>query len=147
MIQCTDKYIWYKKRRLCKGKRRFSLVLSILLLFFGIVFYYNAVAEQMFNYGQKYVCACSAEVSNTAVMATLVGGIEYNDFINIEKDNNGNIVLISANSYKINSLARQTEKMTATLLKEKIKNGIPIPIMAFSGLSIISGYGKSVNLI
>ena len=146
MIPCTEKYIWYKKRRFPFVKRRFSLVLAIVLIFVGVIFYYNTVSDRIYNYGQKYAYTCSAEAVNAAVLTTLIDEVRYYDLINIEKDSDGNIILITANSYKINNLSREVEKNTTILLKEKIGKGIPIPSLTFSGIGLISGYGKSVNL-
>ncbi len=145
MIECTAEYIYYKKRH--KRKRRKLLpFITIILLICGVFFYYKfVVLKQIFNISSEIVSQYSAESVNQATLISLSQSVNYSDLITIEKDDSGKIVYMSSNSYKINDLSRKISASTERLLKNKIKDGVPIPIMAFSGIQAISGYGKEVN--
>ena len=53
---------------------------------------------------------------------------------------------MSVNSQKINSVTREVVKKTQEILSVKVKEGISVPYLAFSGISFISGYGKTFKL-
>lgn len=145
MIECSDAYIWYKKRRLTPRKRFFSVII-ILIVFIGVFLYYkHVVGNQILNYCKEYSYSYSAESVNKAVFNSLGNSVKYSELISIEKDGNGDIVLISANSYKINTISREIIDDTRKILEEKLEVGIPIPAFAFTGINVISGYGKNVN--
>ena len=145
MIECTDKNIWYIKKRKKKVKRYFTLFLVVLFILSIIIYYKCVVAKQIFN-----VCSDNAEVysiqsTNEAVLLSLANNIKYADLIYIEKNSSGDIVLISANSHKINLLGREVVSNAQIFLNNKLKSGVRIPLFAFSGVKVLSGYGKKVN--
>ena len=53
---------------------------------------------------------------------------------------------MTANSHKINLINKEVCETTAKVLKKKLQNGIPVPILAFSGIDILSGYGNNVYI-
>ena len=146
MIECTDNFIWYKKRKKKPFKRFFSLFL-VLSIFVGMITYYSlVVVKQIFNICADYSYVFSTEAVNSAVLISLENDVKYSDLINIEKNGDGDIVLMTSNSLKINRINREVSSATSALLKQKLSNGIPVPLFAFTGISFLSGYGKEVNL-
>lgn len=145
MIECTDNYIWYKKRKKKPFKRFFSIFLCFIILFSTIFYYRNLILKQIFNICQDYCYACSTDSVNNAVLLSL-DNVTYSELILIEKDNDGEIVMMTTNSLKINSINRKVADKTSSILKNKLSFGVPIPICAFTGISLFSGYGKKVNL-
>jgi sporulation protein YunB len=75
---------------------------------------------------------------------SLKDNINYSDLISIVKNEQGEITLISANSLKINSLSQKIIKETKENLDLRLEKGIPVPVLAFIGLPIVSGYGRQV---
>ena len=145
MIDCTSEYVWYKKSRHKKSKRLFSVVM-VLLIIIGVFSYYKfLISEQIFRLCIDYSNSYATESVNSAVLETLKDNIKYSDLITIEKNDADEIVLISANSYKTNVICREIAKNTQDLIKLKLEKGIPIPILAFTGITAIAGYGKIVD--
>lgn len=144
MIECCSEKIWRKNKPV---KKIFIVFLVIFLIITTLFSYYHLVVKKVIiNYCDKYLFSVNASVINNSVSTSLNNYTTYSDLINVEKDVNGNIVLINTNSYKVNNLSRQVEKLTFDLMKNKIKNGVQIPILAFLGLDFLSGYGKNINL-
>lgn len=110
------------------------------------LYYHNVICNQIFKICEDYSYSCSTEAVNITVLETLKDGVKYSDLVAIEKDNSGQITLMQTNSLKINMINREVADKTATLLKEKLHSGIPVPILAFSGVSFLSGYGSKVNV-
>ncbi len=145
MIECSSENIWYKKRR-GKKLKRFSTFFLILLIFTAMFLYYKCViSEKIEQTCSNYAYAFSTEAVNTAVLNSLNATASYSELIYIEKNASGDIVLMSTDSHKVNLINKEIATKTEKLLKEKLIKGVPIPLLAFSGISIISGYGPSVN--
>ena len=83
MIECTDKYIYYKKK---KGyKFIFITFLLIVIFIVGYTYYNKVICDQIFKICGDYAYSCSSDCVNSAVLISLNGNIVYDDFINIEK--------------------------------------------------------------
>ena len=146
MIECTENYIWYKKRKKKSFKRFFSFILVFSIILSAILYYNLVVLKQIFGICADYSYTYSTEAVNSAVLISLDSNVKYSDLITIEKNGNGDIVLMTTNSLKVNSINREVALTTSTLLKEKLSKGIPVPMFAFLGISFLSGYGNKVYL-
>ncbi len=146
MIECTDKNIYYKRHRKGKFKRCFSIFLAFLIVFSIFFYYKRTVVRVVSGICGDYAYSYSTKAVNIAVLNTLQDGIKYTDLISIKENANGDIVLLTANSYKINLLSREIVEKTQSNLAEMLNSGIPIPLLSFFGFQILSGYGKIVQL-
>ena len=145
MIECTSKNVWYKKGRK-KRKRRFLRFFIFILIFAFITLYGRFVVSVNLtrictNYAYSYI----TESVNEAILYSLSNKVKYDDLIRIEKDSSGQIVLMSTDSYKINQIKGEIVKYSDIFIKEKLKKGVPVPVLAFLGLEFLSGYGFLVN--
>lgn len=143
MIECTDKNIYYKKRP--KNKRVFSVFLVFIILISSLLYYRFIILNNIFDICSSTVYSYSNDAVNSAVLKVFKTGTNYQDFIKIEKNEYGEITLISADSYLINTTNKEIVKETKNSLDFLLKDGIKIPFMAFSGIKILSGYGKKIN--
>ena len=142
MIEITNSNIYYKKR---PKKRRFFAWLLIFIIGISFYFYYKfAITNTIVDVSSSYAYSYSTDAVNTAVINTLKDEIKYSDLITVEKNESGDIILMSTNSYKVNLINKEVALATTEILNKYVEKGIPIPIMAFSGIKIISGYGKEI---
>ncbi len=146
MIECTENYIWYKKRKKRTFKRFFSLFLVFTIILGFYLYYKHAICKQIFNICVNQAYSYSTESVNSAVLVSLNNKVEYSELIYIEKNNSGDIVFMSTNSLKVNTINRQVATATCELLKSKLNNGFIVPLGAFTGINFISGYGTNVKL-
>ncbi len=145
MIECTNKNIWYKKRRKKSHKRLFAFFLIFTVLIAISTYYKFVVCRRIYEISSDYVYKFCTESVNDAVLTSLSNNIKYSELITIEKNNSGEILLMSANSYKINYLSREIIDYTSKILDKKLSKGIPIPLLAFTGINLISAYGSLIN--
>lgn len=148
MIECSDEKINYTCKKQCKNKRRIKkLPVFLAILFFVSLFAYFKVFvyKQIITVCDVYSQSVITESINSAVMSSFIDSVNYNDLVTIEKNNNGDIVLINTDSYKINALSRTVSTKIENVVKEKLKLGVPIPLLAFTGIRTLSGYGKKIN--
>ena len=150
MIECTEAYIYYetfgkRNRKRRKKVRRFFLFVVILSLIFLIIFHVNgAVFTLVSDICEDSANSFALSAINQAVIKSL-DKVAYSDLVKTEKNNDGDITLMSADSVKINSISREITATTAKILTEKLVEGIPVPAFAFLGVKIASGYGPIVN--
>ncbi len=145
MIECSTENIWYRKRR-CINKKRFATFFIIIAILISVFLYGKyCVGKQIYNICSSYVYAFSTESVNATVLESLDIQTDYSSLIFVEKNNVGEIVLISANSQKINYISQSISLKTKNKLKTKISNGIPIPLLAFLGVDIFNGYGPIIQ--
>lgn len=147
MIECSDKNIWYIKRRRHKkgAKRLFSCVFAVILTIFCVFYYKTAITKQIIKICSDTAYSYSAKATNDAVILSLANTVQYEDLISIQKNSNGDVVYMSANSYKINQISTSVANSCFKFLDKNLKNGVEIPILAFTGIDLISGYGKIIN--
>ena len=48
-------------------------------------------------------------------------------------------------SYKINQISQGVSETSKILLDNKLRQGVKVPILAFTGIAGLEGYGKSIN--
>lgn len=143
MIECSLENIWYTRKSKRKRKKSFAFLLIIVLVF--LVIYPFLISNKIYNYANDLCYIASVECVNKGVEISLTNKVNYNELVLIEKDSNGNVSLMSTDSYKLNSISREIEKQSFTLLKSRVDNGVQVPLLAFLGLDFISGYGKKIN--
>lgn len=73
-------------------------------------------------------------------------GIDYDDLVYLHKDNEGNIVLMQANTAKINSIISEIVLIVENSLKNSKKQVISIPLGQLSGIYLFANLGPSINI-
>ena len=133
-------------RRRFKISKRWIAIILLIIVVVGYILIDNAVRPTILSISEARLRAIAVKAMNDAVRETVGGDISYSDLINIEKDEAGNIVLVSANAVLMNNLAAST----AIAAQEKILNigeqGIGIPIGTIVGGQMLTGRGPSVRV-
>lgn len=141
MIECVKDNI-YKKKKI-KNKSRIKLLIFILFFIICFVYYRYIIANNVFNVVIHKTSSIVASKVNDSILKTNSQS-NYN-FTKIEKNEKGEIILIGLDSLSINQFSRIIIQNVETSLNSEIKNGIEVPILAFSGIKALSGYGKVVK--
>lgn len=146
MVNCVDENIWYKrKRKKRRKKRRFFIIIILVIIIFCICYYKNVVANNIADIFAEYSYSYATECANKAILMSMQEKTNYKDYVEISKNESGDINLISTNSIKVNETSRIIVENTKKLLVDKIDNGVKIPVFAFSGIKAISGYGIPIH--
>ena len=146
MIECTTEYVWYKKRH-----RRFSLkrcfIFLIIIAIFSLtsLYYYKVTCPYIYNVVSNKIKEISNQSVNVAIVNSLNQTIKYSELVVIEKDQSGNIVYLSVDSLQVNSITREVLANCKVILTEKLNAGIKIPLLAFTGIDMLGGYGSLIN--
>ncbi len=131
-----------RKRRRKRIILRAILIIAILI---PLLFFYNKkVVNNIVLYSQETVFSETKNSLNNAIKLSL-NDTEYGDLINVEKNTQGDVIFLSANSLKINKISKNVVEYSKILIDNQLKKGVDIPIWTFSGITFLSGYGKDIN--
>ncbi len=136
------------RRRLSKKFKRRLVVCLFCLIAIALAFggYFQAnVTRVLLSVSEATMRASTTVAVNDAVYYTLGDEMRYDDLVTITRNEQGEIIAVSANALKINRIARDTASISQANLKNLSLNGIPVPLGALSGIEALAGVGPSVN--
>ena len=141
-------YLNSGSRRKLSTKQKIGIVVAILLIVvIGILLYLTYVVNPIIiEMSEAKVRSLATQAIGSAVYDVVSQENIYDDFISITKDNDGNVLLIEANSIQINLFNRTLTRTATQKLEGMGEEGIDIPIGTFSGLPILSGVGPTINI-
>lgn len=132
------------------ARRRKRRLIGISVILFAVTAVYLfvtlCVRPVIRTVSQEKIRALTVESVNLAVADVMENNPMYVHLTNIEKDEAGNIVLISTDSAAVNSLARKVTEKAQSCLEQVAQQGIKIPLGSLSGFSFCSGRGPDVNI-
>lgn len=127
-----------------KKKRFFSI---FLILFFAIfIALYSSSNRLLIKIGESSFQGVLSSASYYAIEKSLSSEFDYDNLYKIHKDDSGNVSMITADSYKFNSLTTLLANGVGEYLTEYINQGVDVPIGIFTGISILQGFGKKIKM-
>ncbi len=130
------------KRRKVKLVGLLLAALAVAALLF--IYFQRNVTRVLVSISEATMRASTTVAVNDAVYYTLSDELRYEDLVNVERDDGGNVVSVSANALKINKIARDTASISQSNLKSLSLNGIPIPLGALTGIEAFAGLGPQI---
>ena len=131
------------KKKLRKKIIKLIIIAILIMLIIQLVFYYfEPIFEAMCEEKVKSLATIITNQQSTLVMKKY----QYEELYTIEKDSNGNIVIIKSNVVPINNLISE---LTENIQNEfdKIENPtIDIPLGNLSGIYLLSGSGPEITI-
>ncbi len=130
-----------------KGIKGISILLIICLIIGGIVLYYNrTIAPLVKN-------LATAEIKKVTVNALTIGALKfkgynafYDNFYEYEKNAEGEIILVKANTENINLMSIYAQKEMQKSLNSLKNSKISIPAGAFTGSAWLADKGEGINI-
>lgn len=118
-----------------------------ILLFFGALCFLNLVVNPIIiETSSSKVKSLSQDAVNTAVFEVIKDASIYDSLVKIQRDEEGNITMISSNAVRINYLSREIVENAQKKLEFLGSKGVNIPLGTFSGMPILVGHGPLVNI-
>lgn len=129
-----------------KIKFRYKLIFSLIILSCFLFFYLTKIVNPIiFNYNKAQVEQDSTEILNSTIQSSLSNYL-YEDLVSVEKNNSGDITLISCNSANVNSLSNEISLNCQNSLKLLGEKGINIALFTFTGLPFLNNVGPLINI-
>lgn len=131
-----------------KAFKSFCVVLCVILILVivaSLYFYWRSMMPVVVDIASAKIQAEATRLINQAVCQA-VADADFADFTQVERNENGDITVISANSAYVNTLAR----ITAITAQNKIDNlqnyQVDIPVGTLSGVVLLTGKGPNVSV-
>ncbi len=120
-----------------------SIVGLLLLTYFFFTSYVNPIILSTTKYK---IQSLTLKAVNSAISEVMSNNIIYDDLIKTVMNNEGDIVLIQANSNLINRLSKELVRQAQNNIEKMGDIGIKVPIGTFSGIPILVGRGPDIHL-
>lgn len=129
--------------------RKFQLknkIFAFFLIFILLIFMYTRYLATpiVVSSTEAQISSYATRSINYAIADTMNQNVSYGDLVTIIKDSNDNVAYIEANSVRINILSKTMSKVVMSNFVEFAKKPIKISIGAFTGISILAGYGPKI---
>lgn len=131
-----------------KKKKKFSLkllsfIISVIILATCLYFSSNRI---MVDLALETFSSAISSTSYNAIEKMVKSGYRYEDLTKICIDSNGQVTMIITNSLKVNEVSSSIATDTYNFLKKKIEKGVEVPLGAFTGLRLFSGFGPKIKM-
>ena len=129
-----------KKKRVLKFLCFFTaFVITVVSIYFSSDRIVVSLAEKTFD-------SIISSASYHAVDIIVEEKYRYSDLVDIKTDSSGNVSMIITDSYAVNKLAATAATKAYAYLSERIEKGVEVPLGAFTGIRLISGFGAKVRM-
>ena len=133
----------YKKRLHIVGLCLFLLIVASIAV--AICVYRKSMTPTILNIAEAQVQSQATFAINEAISSALEG-VFYDNLIDIEKNAQNEVTLLTANSAKVNTLARSAAMLTQTKINALFQEDIEIPLGTLSGIPLLSERGPNVYI-
>jgi sporulation protein YunB len=135
--------------RLFRKRRNYRAFFALTMFFFlllGIFLWVDRVLQPtIFKIAETRAIQMATEAINRAVQRKVFdSNLQYQDFVQVHKDNQGHIVLMQANTLKINQLAADVTLMVQSALQQLSRESLRIPLGQITGTQLLAGYGPRI---
>lgn len=127
------------KRRKSPRRRWKRALLLLVLLTLLILRVERNVTDVVLTLSQATARSLAIQALNEAASEMLGLGVHYADLMTVEKDDQGQVRLIQANTPEMNRLAAQAERLTAMGQKTVV-----VPLGSAVGLTLLAGAGPGI---
>ncbi len=128
-----------------KKKRGLKFICFIIFL---LIFYllYSFSNKMLIEIGVSSYSGMLSSASYSALDKALDENYNFGDYFEVEKNNDGDVTMILTNSYEFNMLSNKIAEEVANYFNQKLGEGIDVPIGVFTGIGLLSGFGKKVKM-
>ena len=134
-----------KRRRLLKKVVALFCVLLVAAAALSVWFYWRSMTPTILDIALVQVQSQTAQAVNEALSAVL-GGVDYRQLITVEKNSQNDVVLLTANSNAINTLARSAALTTQGKINGLFADSIKIPLGTLSGIPLLNELGPHLKI-
>lgn len=134
------------KHKKSKLKLRYKILFWLCLIVTFFCLYITKIVNPLiFSLNKAQLENESILAINMAISSTLTDNL-YDNLIEIEKNDVGEIVLISCNSANVNNLTNNIIMNCQQNLKTLGEQGFDVTLLTFTGLTFLNGLGPKVNI-
>lgn len=134
-----------KRRKFVSKIATVACLLLVIIIAIAFWIYWRSMSPTILDIAESRLTSETIKMINEAVCVSLAD-CNYQDLVNVEKNENGEITLISSNSTIANQLARKTANLTQSKINDLASFDVDIPLGTLSGVPLLSEKGPKVNI-
>ena len=129
-----------------KKKKSFKFICFIISVVVTSCFLYVSSNKILINLALKSFDSLISSASYYSIDKILNKGYDYKSLVCVSTDSNGDISMVTVDSFMVTKIAHDAATETYNYLCEYSNKGVDVPIGAFTGIKLISGFGKTVRM-
>lgn len=137
---------YFRRSKFLNKKRVIALILISAALFAVAVTYAVNASKLLVKAALSSMKAAAGEAANDAAYSVLFSGYSYGDFVKITRDGEGNILSITTETLKMNTIARNAVAATKKNFSSISSEGVKIPLGVFTGVEALAGAGPKITV-
>ncbi|WP_291579539.1 sporulation protein YunB [Clostridium sp. UBA6640] len=123
-----------------------SIIVFICTVLIAFLYYFNEViTPNIMVICDGEMRAKATDIINKSIIEEYINQFEYDEIINFEKDLEGNIILLKADTLKMNKIATDVSLRVQRELKEIGRVGIEFPIGYVTKNNLLSNLGPNIT--
>lgn len=129
-----------------KRKRKLIVALVIIIVIFDIVIYYldKVIRPSVLSYAEMEMKTRATLILNQKILDEYSKEFNYDNIINIEKDNEGNITMLKADTLKMNRIACDVALESQKELRKVSTMKIDIPLAYIFKNNLLALHGPKI---
>lgn len=135
-----------KRRKLARKVSLIVFLLVVLAILLALNTYWKSTIPTLLEITRARISAQTVMVVNQAVETSLADTDIFASLVTIQRDNDGNITLLTANSTVANKIARKTAILSQNRLDQLAKEQIEVPFGTISGIPLFSEMGPEITI-
>ncbi len=129
-----------KKKSKCFRRLFILLFISIFLTL------YSFSNKMLVDLGVSSYSGVLSTASYYALDKALGSNYDFSALYSIEKNENGDITMITTDAFTFNKISTVIVDNVTHFLNDYLSKGVEVPIGVFTGIRILSGYGKKIKM-
>ncbi|NLM35262.1 MAG: sporulation protein YunB [Clostridiales bacterium] len=131
-----------------KFKQRLAIFLIILLIIINIALFVidRSIMPTLLAVADAEMRAKATATLNNCIVKEFGEDFNYDEIIKVEKDNDGNIVMLKADTMKLNQIACDVALSSQNELKKMGQVGLELPISYIVKNNILTGFGPNITV-
>ncbi len=136
------------KKRNSSLKTNFIIIIIILVTLFNIFIYIfdSIVVSTVFLVAEEEMKYKALEIINSNILQYYSQNFDYEDIMDVHKDEEGNISMIKANTLKMNSMATEVALNSQKDIRKLGSVGIEIPAGYILKNNILANFGPKIKV-
>ncbi|MGB9803142.1 sporulation protein YunB [Desulfofundulus sp.] len=133
----------YRRNRNYRAFFAWTVIFSLLLAMF--LWFDRVLQPTILKIAETRAVQLATEAINRAVEQKILdSNLQYQDFIQVHKDNQGHVVLMQANTLKIDRFAAEATLMVQSALQQMSRESFGIPLGQVTGTQLLSSLGPRI---
>lgn len=128
-----------------KRKTRKKIKIAVFIVLLVFIYVLICASRALYSIGKAFYETEMSTASYDAIDKVLSDEY-FKDVYDLVKNDYGDIVAITTDNLKINRLTKTLAEECLESYKKICDDGVNVPCGAFTGIALLSGEGKSVNL-